>query len=70
LPLKTLLEPLFQVAVCPSGLGSVNEIYDCESPNTPRGCISQAWSVAEPLRAYIEDVLLVRPKFEKQFLDV
>ncbi|MCW4025148.1 MAG: glycogen debranching enzyme N-terminal domain-containing protein [Candidatus Bathyarchaeota archaeon] len=67
---KNFVEPLFQGAVAQSGLGSVNEIYDCESPNTPRGCISQAWSVAEPLRAYIEDVLMIRPKFEKQFLDV
>jgi glycogen debranching enzyme len=44
------------------GLGTINEIYDCEPPNAPRGCISQAWSIAEPLRAYIEDVLRVKPK--------
>ena len=40
-----------------AGLGTLSEIYDCDPPNPPRGCISQAWSVAEPLRAYIEDVL-------------
>jgi predicted glycogen debranching enzyme len=38
---KNFVQPLFQVAVAQSGLGSVNEIYDCEQPNTPRGCISQ-----------------------------
>ncbi len=32
------------------GLGSVAEIFDAEPPFTPRGCIAQAWSVAEVLR--------------------
>jgi glycogen debranching enzyme len=49
-------------------LGTLSEIYDCDSPNTPRGCISQAWSVAEPLRAYIEDILMVKPTYTKQIL--
>ncbi len=31
-------------------LGSINEIFDAEEPFTPRGCIAQAWSVAEVLR--------------------
>jgi predicted glycogen debranching enzyme len=53
--------PLLRVAVGQAGLGTVSEIYDCDPPNAPRGCISQAWSVAEPLRAYIEDVLMIRP---------
>ena len=39
------------------GIGSISEICDGDYPHTPRGCISQAWSVAEILRAYIEDVL-------------
>jgi glycogen debranching enzyme len=38
-------------------LGSVSEIFDAESPYVPRGCVAQAWSVAELLRAYYEDVL-------------
>ncbi len=54
--------PLFTVGVQQSGLGTINEIYDCDLPNVPRGCISQAWSVAEPLRAYLEDVLGVKPQ--------
>jgi predicted glycogen debranching enzyme len=53
--------PLLRVAVGQAGLGTVSEIYDCDPPNAPKGCISQAWSVAEPLRAYIEDVLMIRP---------
>ena len=32
------------------GLGSVAEIFDAEPPHLPRGCIAQAWSVAELLR--------------------
>jgi predicted glycogen debranching enzyme len=33
-----------------SCVGSVSEIFDAEEPYTPRGCIAQAWSVAELLR--------------------
>lgn len=62
--LEKVLSPLFTQAILQSGLGTINEIYDCEQPNTPRGCIAQAWSVAEPLRAYIEDVLQIQPKNE------
>jgi predicted glycogen debranching enzyme len=40
-----------------AGLGSISEIADGDSPFTPRGCPAQAWSVAEVLRAYYEDVL-------------
>lgn len=32
------------------GIGSVAEVFDAEMPYTPRGCIAQAWSVAELLR--------------------
>jgi predicted glycogen debranching enzyme len=35
------------------GLGSVSEIFDGDAPFTPRGCIAQAWSVAEILRAWL-----------------
>ena len=37
-------------------LGHVSEIFDAEAPHLPRGCFAQAWSVAEPLRALIEDL--------------
>jgi predicted glycogen debranching enzyme len=33
-------------------IGSISEIFDAEPPFTPRGCIAQAWSVAEVLRAW------------------
>ncbi len=36
-----------------AGLGSVSEIFDAEAPHHPRGCIAQAWSVAEVLRAHL-----------------
>jgi len=66
--LKSFIEPLFTRQISQAGLGTVNEIYDGDAPHKPRGCISQAWSIAEPLRAYVEDVLRVRPKFERQVL--
>jgi predicted glycogen debranching enzyme len=31
-------------------VGSISEVFDAEEPYTPRGCIAQAWSVAEVLR--------------------
>ncbi len=33
-------------------VGSISEIFDAEAPFTPRGCIAQAWSVAEVLRCF------------------
>jgi predicted glycogen debranching enzyme len=33
-------------------VGSINEIFDAEAPYHPRGCIAQAWSVAEVLRTW------------------
>jgi len=36
------------------GLGSLSEIYDGDAPMTPRGCIAQAWTVGETLRAWLE----------------
>lgn len=34
------------------GLGSISEIFDGDPPFMPRGCIAQAWSVAEVLRLW------------------
>ena len=34
------------------GLGTIGEIFDGDTPFRPRGCIAQAWSVAEVLRAW------------------
>ncbi|MEO8214074.1 MAG: amylo-alpha-1,6-glucosidase [Myxococcales bacterium] len=33
-------------------IGSVSEIFDAEPPFRPRGCVAQAWGVAEFLRAW------------------
>lgn len=46
------------------GAGYISEIFDGEEPALPRGCIAQAWSVAEVLRAYLEDVLEMGPPLE------
>ena len=35
-------------------IGSISEVFDAEPPFTPRGCIAQAWSVAELLRARVK----------------
>ena len=35
-------------------LGSVSEIFDAEEPFTPRGCVAQAWGVAEWLRVRLK----------------
>jgi predicted glycogen debranching enzyme len=35
-------------------VGSISEIFDADSPFTQRGCIAQAWSVAEVLRACLK----------------
>jgi predicted glycogen debranching enzyme len=36
------------------GIGTLSEIFDAEPPYTPRGCIAQAWTVAEVLRAWLK----------------
>jgi predicted glycogen debranching enzyme len=45
-------------------LGSVSEIFDAEPPHHPRGCIAQAWGVAEMLRV-ITDYQLYAIKMER-----
>ena len=35
-------------------VGSISEVFDATPPFTPRGCIAQAWSVAEVLRARVK----------------
>jgi glycogen debranching enzyme len=38
------------------GVGQLPEIFDGDAPHLPKGCIAQAWSVAELLRVCVEDV--------------
>jgi predicted glycogen debranching enzyme len=47
----SFLEPLGK-QIHSHGLGTLSEIFDGEAPFTPRGCIAQAWTVAEVLRAW------------------
>jgi predicted glycogen debranching enzyme len=54
------LEPL-RKHLCEACLGQVSEILDGDLPHHPRGCVAQAWSVGELLRAAAEDVLCVQP---------
>jgi predicted glycogen debranching enzyme len=37
-----------------AGIGSISEVFDAEPPFRPRGCIAQAWSVAEALRCWVK----------------
>jgi predicted glycogen debranching enzyme len=48
--------------------GSIHEIFDGDPPFAPQGCITQAWSVAEILRAWVEDVQNITPKYESILL--
>jgi predicted glycogen debranching enzyme len=47
----SFLEPLGK-QIHSHGLGTLSEIFDGDAPHTPRGCIAQAWTVAEVLRAW------------------
>ena len=44
-----LLKP-FRRHLADAGIGSISEAFDGDPPHKPRGCIAQAWSVAEILR--------------------
>jgi predicted glycogen debranching enzyme len=58
--MKALLEG-FNPHLETAGLGTVSEVFNGDYPHSPGGCIAQAWSVAEILRAYVEDVLEIKP---------
>jgi len=47
---KEMIEPLLRHLHQSGCLGSINEILDGDWPHEPKGCIAQAWSVAELLR--------------------
>jgi predicted glycogen debranching enzyme len=57
---QTWLSP-FELHLTEAGLGQVSEIFEGDVPHRPCGCIAQAWSVAEILRVYLEDVRGLRP---------
>jgi predicted glycogen debranching enzyme len=43
----------FRAHLDDGGIGTISEIFDAEPPYHQRGCIAQAWSVAEVLRAWL-----------------
>ncbi len=43
----------FDDALRVAGIGTLSEIFDAETPYSARGCIAQAWSVAEVLRSIV-----------------
>jgi predicted glycogen debranching enzyme len=47
----SFLEPIFG-HIKAAGLGTASEIFDGDAPFTPNGCIAQAWTVGETLRAW------------------
>ncbi|MCP4417281.1 MAG: glycogen debranching protein, partial [Chloroflexi bacterium] len=49
---RSYLEPLMQHHIQAHAVGSISEIFDGDAPFTPRGCVAQAWSVAELLRTW------------------
>jgi len=49
--LRQMLVPVLQ-HLREAGVGYISEIFDGDRPQVPRGCIAQAWSVAEIARAY------------------
>ncbi len=44
----------FQTHLGQACLGTISEVFDAEPPFTPRGCVAQAWSVAEVLRTWVK----------------
>jgi glycogen debranching enzyme len=51
----------FQEHLSMAGLNHVSEIFDADAPHAARGCVAQAWSVAELLRCAVEDVFAITP---------
>lgn len=50
-----------------AGIGTISEIYDAELPNSPRGCIAQAWSVGEILRVCLDYGLTRKTESKKVY---
>lgn len=44
----------YYVHLLEAGIGFISEIFDAKEPHTPRGCIAQAWSIAELLRCLLK----------------
>lgn len=53
---QQFIEP-FRMHINDAGIGTISEIFDGNQPHVPRGCFSQAWSIAEILRIYVEYIM-------------
>jgi predicted glycogen debranching enzyme len=53
---RTLVQPLARHLGTEGCIGQVSEIADGDEPHTPRGCVAQAWSVAELARVVLEEL--------------
>ena len=49
---RSFLEPLGK-SISANGLGTLGEIFDGDAPFPSRGCIAQAWTVGEMIRAWL-----------------
>lgn len=47
------LLPILRSHLNDGGVGQISELFEGDPPNRARGCIAQAWSVAEVLRAWL-----------------
>jgi glycogen debranching enzyme len=56
-----MIEPFINHLNREACIGSISEIFDGNMPHSPKGCFAQAWSVAELLRCYIEDIKGQKP---------
>ncbi|MCA9642710.1 MAG: hypothetical protein KC492_18565, partial [Myxococcales bacterium] len=51
--LSQTFAPLIDKHLSEYGVGSIAEIFDGSAPHSPNGCIAQAWSVGELIRAHV-----------------
>jgi predicted glycogen debranching enzyme len=65
---QNFLQPMLDV-YGDSWDGSIYEIFDGDPPYAPQGCITQAWSVAEILRTWVEDIENITPRYESLLLN-
>ncbi len=56
----------FEETMTEAGISTISEIYDGDPPHSPRGAISQAWSVGEVLRILV----LLETKYKDKIVPV
>jgi predicted glycogen debranching enzyme len=61
---RKFLDQLLERHLYEACIGSISEIADAEEAFTPRGCIAQAWSVAEILRVWVKTAEIEDKKSE------